>query len=317
LTPSAVALNDLVRELEPLLRRLAGEDVEFVLELDEAALPALVDARSLEQVIVNLVVNARDAMASHGRITIQTGTATLDSSYGPLHGADVVPGTYDVLSVSDTGVGMDTATKARIFEPFFTTKEPGKGTGLGLSSVYGIVKQSGGYIWVYSEPGQGALFKVYLPRAPEEADAVSAPTSALIPEGAGRSILVVDDEPAVLDVIERTLTARGFDVLVARTPAAALAIASDTSRQIDALVTDVVMPGMSGGELASAIRAIRKIPVLLMSGYTGDATSRRGIPSEGTEILEKPFAATALATRIAGLMAAVGPPSDADTARSS
>jgi CheY-like chemotaxis protein len=256
------------------------------------------DPTQLEQVIVNLAVNARDAMPQGGRLLLQTRNAQLDTGYTSEHSM-VQPGDYVQLAVSDTGLGMDEQTKARLFEPFFTTKELGKGTGLGLSTVYGIVKQSGGYIWVYSELGCGTTFKVYLPQV-EAAATVDLPAPA--PQAAPRgseTVLVVEDEPALRAVARRVLQRQGYAVLEAADGDAALALVATHQGPLDLLVTDVVMPGLSGRDLADRLTAARPdLRVLFVSGYSGEALAHHGILDPDLAYLEKPFNPDALAMKV-------------------
>jgi CheY-like chemotaxis protein len=281
-----------------MVRRLIGEDIRVLTELDESAGHALVDRSQLEQVILNLVVNARDAMPQGGVLGIATSEVDLDA--GQAGALGLQPGRHVLLSVSDTGTGMDEATRARVFEPFFTTKEVGSGTGLGLATVRGIVEQSGGSVWVYSEPGLGSTFRVCLPCAAAEARAdrrsVEVPLATL--DGT-ETILLVEDEALVRAVARRALEERGYRVLEASTPAAALALASEPEAAIDLLVTDVIMPGMTGSDLVAALRPTRpELPVLYVSGYAQHMIFARGIVVDDASILEKPFTADLLARRV-------------------
>ncbi|MEO8348625.1 MAG: ATP-binding protein, partial [Acidobacteriota bacterium] len=255
------------------------------------------DPGQIEQVIMNLAVNARDAMPKGGRIAIETANVDLDESYAQKH-MPAVPGRYVVLTVSDTGMGMDEATKAHIFEPFFTTKEKGRGTGLGLSTVYGIVKQSGGYIWVYSEPGTGTSFKVYLPRV----DEVAAPLAAPPPSpriGGSETILLVEDEGAVRALARRVLEAGGYRVLVAGNGEEALELASCEPARVHLLVTDLVLPGIGGFEVATRIRKlVPGLKVLYTSGYSDDLLARQGFVEKGAAFLAKPFTPGGLTQKI-------------------
>jgi len=248
---------------------------------------------------VNLVVNARDAMPRGGRLTLETGNVTLDEKFASSY-ATVHPGPHVMLAVSDTGVGMDASLQARLFEPFFTTKERGKGTGLGLSTTYGIVKQSGGSIWVYSEPGHGTTFKIYLPRCEEPLDAREAPPpAAATPRPGSETVLLVEDEPEVRRLVEKLLRMQGYTVLSAGSPAEAISAAGASPGTIAILVTDVIMPGMNGRELARVLASERPaMRVLYMSGYTDAAIAQQGILQPGTAFLSKPFTPDALARKV-------------------
>ncbi len=294
-------LNALVTGVEKLLRRLLGEDVELSTALGPELGTVVADAGQLEQVLVNLAVNARDAMPEGGRLTIETANVELDEEYAASH-ISVVPGPHVMLAVSDTGVGMDEQTKLRIFDPFFTTKEPGKGTGLGLATVYGIVKQNGGNIWVYSERGRGTSFKIYFPRTEAVVRRIT-PGSMPAVEGGIETILLAEDEEAVRRLAQRVLEAQGYTVLAAATPAEALKLARRHEGTIDLLVTDVVMPGMSGPDLAREVVVERPdMRVLYVSGYTHDAVTRHRVLPEGATFLQKPFTAPALARRVRAVL---------------
>ena len=247
---------------------------------------------------MNLAVNARDAMPDGGRLTIETADVELDEAQALQH-PGATPGRYVLLAVTDTGIGMDAETKSHAFEPFFTTKEQGKGTGLGLSTVYGIVKQSGGHIWVYSEPGHGATFKIYLPCV-EEAIAPLDLARAPVPAAGGReTILLAEDDPPVREVASEFLAQKGYRVLRAPDGQTALEMARAHAGEIHILVTDIVMPGMTGRELATALVAERpNVRVLYMSGYTDDAVVRHGVLDEGLPYLQKPFSPDTLARKV-------------------
>jgi len=291
-------LNEVVQTLEKMLHRLIGEDVKLELALAPALRAVRADPGQIEQVILNLAVNARDAMPRGGRLTIETADVDLDEAYAREH-AGAAPGPYVMLAVSDTGIGMDAETRSHIFEPFFTTKEQGKGTGLGLATVYGIVKQSGGYVWVYSEPGRGATFKIYLPRVEAPADAVAAVTPEPPVAGGRETVLLAEDDPSVRAIVADVLTQKGYRVLRANDGQAALEMARAQAGAIHLLVTDIVMPGMTGRELAEALRAERPgVRVLYMSGYTDDAVVRHGVLEEGVPYLQKPFAPRTLASKV-------------------
>ena len=305
LQPNVLDLNALTGNLEKMLRRLLREDIELVTKFEPKLALVNADAGQLEQVIVNLVVNARDAMARGGRISIETSNVMLGEGYGPMH-ANAPPGPYALLSVSDTGKGMDKSTQAHIFEPFFTTKPVGQGTGLGLSTVYGIVKQSGGYVWVYSELNRGTTFKVYLPAvagAPSaddvEREATPAPTCA--PE----RILLVEDEPNVRRIAKRILERHGYTVLEASNGNEALRVMERRQEPIALVLTDLVMPEMGGRELASRLRVVSPTSrVLFMSGYTEDAVLRQSVMEPGAVFLDKPFTFDTLIRKVREALAA-------------
>jgi len=294
-----VDLNSIVQDMERLLRPLIGEKVELQTQLAEDLGRTRADAGQIEQVIMNLVVNSRDAMPQGGRITIQTGNAISEKDEQRREYSYIQPGEYVVLSVTDNGQGMDKETQARIFEPFFTTKEKGKGTGLGLSTVYGIVKQSGGYVLVQSETGQGTTFRIYLPRVEEAAG--PAIRASELPEqiGGSETILLVEDEESVRQLVRETLEAKGYRVLEAENGEAALHLTTHSSDVIDMLITDVVMPGISGRELAARLAASHPhTKVLYLSGYTEDAIVHEGVLEPGTAFLQKPFTLQTLARKV-------------------
>jgi PAS domain S-box-containing protein len=298
LQPKILDLNKIVLNLDSLLRRLMDERIEMVTRVKDDLGKVKADPAQVEQVIMNLVVNARDAMPEGGRLVVETCNADLDANYAVDH-VSVRPGRYVMLAVSDTGVGMDRQTVAHIFEPFFTTKESGRGTGLGLSTVYGIVKQSGGYIWVYSEPGKGSTFKVYLPRVDEGPEAPSAAQAAPRAQRGTETILIVEDEEAVRELIQTVLTEKGYDVIPSLDPQHAEQIAGRFPGEIHLLLTDMVMPGTSGRELAERISAKRKdIRVLFMSGYTDNVITSGGMLEEGLAFLQKPFSPAALVQKV-------------------
>ena len=299
IVPQIVRLNQLVIAMDSLLRRLIGEDVDLETRCARDLWHAQIDPGQFEQVIINLAVNARDAMPNGGRLTVETSNATLDDSYMRQH-PEVLPGEYVVMAVADTGVGMDTATQIRIFEPFFTTKEQGKGTGLGLAVCYGIVKQAGGHLWVYSEPGRGTTFKVLLPRASEEPSAPSAAPPPQQPPSRGHeTLLIVEDEPVVRKLTVRALTEHGYHILEAGDCPSALAEAHSHPGEVHLLITDVVMPGMNGKELADSLTAERPdLRVLYISGYAEHAVVRHGVLQEGIAFLSKPFDLNELARTV-------------------
>ncbi len=300
LEPRVLDLNAVVTSTEKLLRRLLGEDVHLTTTLATALGTVKADPGQLEQIIMNLAVNARDAMPRGGRLSIETANVDLEETdvRGHLAGQ---PGRYVMLAISDTGVGMDAATQARIFEPFFTTKEAGKGTGLGLATVYGIVKQSGGFVWVHSEPGSGSSFKIHLPRL----DAPVTPAAAPAPEpvDGSETVLVVEDVAAVRTVTRAMLERHGYTVLEAHDGETAIRLAEAHRGTIHLLLTDVVMPAVSGRALADHLIALRPVMrVLFVSGYTDDAIVRHGILQDGIAFLQKPFTPDVLARKVRAVL---------------
>jgi PAS domain S-box-containing protein len=297
LRPKIVDLNAIVVNLDQLLRRLMGENIEMKTFVSKNVGAIKADPGQIEQVIMNLVVNARDALPNGGRIVIETSNVDLDSTYTLDHAA-VRPGPYVLLAVTDTGIGMTADTVAHIFEPFYTTKESGQGTGLGLSTVYGIVKQSGGYIWVYSEVGKGTTFKVYLPQVKDAVQVSPAPAAPTTRKG-HETILLVEDEPAVRELTQMVLSERGYTVIEAQTPRDAERLAGNNGAEIHLLLTDVVMPGISGRELAKRLtERYPNLRVLYMSGYTYNVIARDGTLEEGISFLQKPFTPQVLAERV-------------------
>ena len=298
LEPKVLDLNAVVAGLAPMLSRLIGEN----LELTAVPAPGLgrvkADPSQLEQVIVNLAVNARDAMPQGGRLTIETGNVELDEAYTRRH-PGATPGRFVMVAVNDTGHGMDAATQARIFEPFFTTKEPGKGTGLGLATVFGIVKQSGGSIWVYSEPGHGTTFKVYLPRVDDATDQTAPAAEGSPLARASETILLVEDDDEVRALARETLEGNGYAVISAASAAEALRVVGTRQQPIHLLVTDVVLPQVSGRGLADLLTPDhRDLRVLYISGYTDDAIVRHGVLEAGTAFLQKPFTPHTLLSKV-------------------
>src|SRR6267154_1698264 len=298
LRPKILDLNAIVMNLDQLLRRLMSENIEMKTFVSKEVGAIKADPGQIEQVVMNLVVNARDALPSGGRILIETSNVDLDSTYTRDH-AVVRPGSYVMLAVSDTGVGMSADTVAHIFEPFYTTKESGRGTGLGLSTVYGIVKQSEGYIWVYSETGRGSTFKVYLPRVDEPAEALPAGKVPAANQSGSETILLVEDQPQVRELAQMVLAGKGYTVVVAATPEEAERVCAQRVRGIHLLLTDVIMPGVSGRELAKRLTARQpNMRVLYMSGYTFNVIAQGGMLEDGVAFLQKPFTPSTLAEKV-------------------
>jgi len=298
LEPKVLDLNAVVSDVDRMLRRLIGEDIELKISLANGLGLVKADPGQIDQVIFNLAVNSRDAMPDGGKLTLETSNAELDQD-DVNQFRYVVPGSYVLLKVSDTGCGMDAELQSHIFEPFFTTKEPGKGTGLGLATVYGIVKQSGGYIWVDSEVGRGTTFKIYLPRVDEPRDVTLPEHRASKYARSPQTVLLVEDEQSLRKLIRSTLVELGHFVLEARDAFEALEIAGKTPGAIDLLLTDVVMPGMSGRALATKLTALRPCTrVLYMSGYTDGAVATHGVLESGITFLRKPFTRTELTERV-------------------
>lgn len=302
LQPKLVDLNSIVLGLDKLLRRLMDEEIHMSTIPGKNIGTIKADPGQIEQVIMNLVVNARDAMPKGGRLTVETANVDLDAAYASDH-ATVKPGSYVMLAVSDTGTGMSPETVAHIFEPFYTTKEGGRGTGLGLSTVYGIVKQSGGYIWVYSEPGRGSSFKVYLPRVQQAAEELPTVKMSSRKQKGTETILLVEDEPQVRELARMVLSEKGYTVLVASGPEDAESACAKHGAEIHLLLTDLVMPGITGRELAKRLTARHpKLGVLYMSGYTYGITTQtgmqRGLLEDGVAFLQKPFTPSALSEKV-------------------
>jgi nitrogen-specific signal transduction histidine kinase len=302
LKPQSLSLNDVLMRMEPFLRRLIGEDVELTIKCAEKLGTALLDPTQMEQVVMNLVANSRDAMPRGGQLTIETANVDLDESYA-ANSADVRPGPHVLLAVTDTGTGMSRETKSRIFEPFFSTKERGRGTGLGLATVFGIVKQSSGHIWVYSELGKGTTFKAYFPRSdqadPEAVPGGSSRAQKQVPLDGNETILLVEDDEQVRAVAARILRQHGYRVLPAESGSRALLVAENHPTTIHLLLTDVIMPLMSGRELAERLRRLRPaIKVLYMSGYTDNSIVHHGILDSDVEFLQKPIRPAALLRKL-------------------
>ncbi|HKV40310.1 MAG TPA: PAS domain S-box protein, partial [Blastocatellia bacterium] len=297
LQPRVIDLNTVIMDIEKMLNRLIGEDINFTTDLEPELRPVKADRGQIDQVIMNLVVNARDAMPRGGNLTIRTSNVDLDALYADLH-MEVDPGAYVLLAVTDSGIGMDKETMAQVFDPFFTTKEPGKGTGLGLSTVYGIVNQSGGHIWVYSEPGIGTTFKIYLRAADEAIDRRHAPREADLPVGT-ETILLVEDEPMVRDLAAFVLGEQGYTVLEASEGDQALRLAEEHTGKIHLVLTDVIMPKLGGRELAERLELARpETRVLFYSGYSDTAIGIHGRLDHKANFLEKPFTRDSLARKV-------------------
>jgi signal transduction histidine kinase len=297
LETKVIHLNTVLIEFQKMLRRLIGEDIEIVSRLDPALGPIKADPSQIQQIIINLAVNARDAMPQGGRLVIETKNVFLDEEYAKAR-LGVEPGPYVMVAVSDTGHGMDADVKRHLFEPFFTTKEPGKGTGLGLATVYGIVKQHGGAVWVYSEPGRGTTFRIYLRRVEEAAPGVER---ALKPheERGTETVLVVEDSEMVRKLASDILAGLGYGILVAESPGTALRVAAEHAGPIELLLTDVVMPEMNGRELYERLVSTHPdLKVLYMSGYTGDVVAYQGILDTGIQFIQKPFSVHELARKV-------------------
>ena len=304
LRPQVVEINAVVTEMEKMLRHSLGEDKRLHLRLGAEAGQIRADRGQLEQVLINLVLNARDAVDGHGLVTIETGMATWDQTYADRHEGVAIPlGRYVMLAVSDTGCGMDSEVQARIFEPFFTTKPIGQGTGLGLSTVYGIIKQSGGFIWVYSEVDQGSVFKVYLPEAIASSVTESPSALSTAPQRGSETILVIEDEDVVRNLASRGLADHGYLVVQAQNGAEALRYVQEHPGTVDLVISDVVMPEMGGREFGQHLALFEpELPVLYMSGYTGEDVVQRGLLDLGAPFQQKPFTPRTLAAKVRAML---------------
>jgi nitrogen-specific signal transduction histidine kinase/CheY-like chemotaxis protein len=295
--PRSLDLNAVTLGMDKMLRRLIGEDVQLITRLGDRLWTVSADLGQIEQVIVNLAVNARDAMPRGGTLTIETANVSLDKDQ-TTHDADVPAGQYAMLAVGDTGHGMTPDIQEHIFEPFFTTKEKGRGTGLGLATCYGIVKQAGGWIWVYSEPGRGTTFKIYMPRIEAAAETIT-PSATVEPVVGNERILLVEDDESVRKVAVRALRQRGYDVTEASNGEEAISIVDRTTETFDLLLTDVVMPIMGGQELAEQLLAANPgLKVLFTSGYTEDGIVHQGVLDRNVAFLAKPYDLVALARKV-------------------
>jgi PAS domain S-box-containing protein len=296
--PKALDLNETVENMIKMLQRLIGEDIALHWQPEPNLWPIKADPSQIDQILANLCVNARDSISDIGKITILTGNSTVDEGYRAEH-ADFTPGEYVNISVCDNGCGMDKETRAQIFEPFFTTKGVGLGTGLGLATVYGAVRQNNGFINVYSEPGMGTTFTIYLPRYLENSDQIQAKGQAQTAPRGLETILLVEDELSILKMTTNILTKQGYTVLVANSPAEAVHLAGEQSGKIDLLITDVVMPEMNGKDLANNLQTLYpKLKCLYMSGYTANVIARHGVLDEGMHFIQKPFSLPDLAVKV-------------------
>ncbi len=298
IAPVLLDLNQSVASMLKMLRRLIGEDIELTWLPDKFPCPVKMDPVQIDQIMANLCVNARDAIDNIGKVTIETGTVTFDMSYCAHH-AGYVAGEYVLLAVSDDGCGMDKKTLGQIFEPFFTSKELGQGTGLGLATVYGIVRQNNGFINVYSEPGTGTTFKIYLPRFVDQNEVVRLEKTEDIPLGHLETVLIVEDEPSILELGKMMLEELGYRVLTAGTPGEAIGLAAENASDISLVITDVIMPEMNGKDMAERLLLLYpNMKILFMSGYTADMIAHRGVLNEGVNFIQKPFSIKELADKV-------------------
>ncbi len=298
ISPKVLDLNETVEGMLKMLRRLIGEDIDLAWLPGARLSPLKMDRSQIDQILANLCVNARDAITGVGKVTVETDKVTFDEAYCADH-AGFVPGEFVLLAVSDDGCGMDKVTLDSIFDPFFTTKDVSRGTGLGLAMVYGVVKQNGGFINVYSEPGKGTTFKIYLPRHAGEREEARAESAAEIPLSRGEMVLVVEDEPAILKMGKRMLEELGYQVLTASTPSEAMRLAREHADGIHLVVTDVVMPEMNGRDLAHHLHILRPdVKTLFMSGYTANLIAHGAVLDDGVNFVEKPFSKKDLASKV-------------------
>ena len=298
MAPRVLDLNATVEGMFKMLQRLIGEDINLVWLPGASLWPVRMDPSQIDQILANLCVNARDAIAGVGKITIETGIVSLDETYAAEH-PGFVSGDYVLLALSDDGCGMDKEVLGHLFEPFFTTKEMGKGTGLGLATVYGIVKQNHGFISVQSKPGHGTSFKLYLPRHADKASQIQKDTPAQPPLRGQETILLVEDEPSILRIARRVLESLGYTVLAASTPGEAICLAREHVGNIHMVMTDVIMPEMNGRDLVRRVLSLYPdIKRLFMSGYTSDVIAHHGVLDEGVHFLQKPFSTQDLALKV-------------------
>jgi signal transduction histidine kinase len=306
LEPHVMDLNAALADVQSMLTRLIGEDIKIVTSFDPALGRVFADPGQMEQVLVNLVVNARDAMPAGGALVLETSNVNLDEVYARTHPGSTA-GPHVRLAVSDTGHGMDEATISRVFEPFFTTKPRGKGTGLGLATVHGIVRQSGGHVDVYSEPGHGTTFKIYLPRVEDEEEKPADDAARVAPHGGSETIVLVEDEDGLRALIREVLEDAGYRVVEAPDPERGLAAVRAQPQGIDLLMTDVILPQMRGNELADRVREISpRARVLFMSGYTDEAIGQHAVLAPGSPFLQKPFTLAALLAKVRGVLEGPG-----------
>jgi len=297
--PEVLDLNEVISETEKMLKRMIGEDVEFQTILESELWKVHMDSGQIDQMIINMAVNSRDAMPQGGKLVVETANVDLDENYFREQGLDETPGSYVMLAISDTGSGMNKETRDHIFDPFFTTKEIGKGTGLGLSTVYGIIKQNNGFIWVYSVPGQGTTFKIYLPKLKEDAEAEEKERIPVGDLNGSETVFIVEDDDKLRNLTRKILERYGYSALEAENGEDALRFSEEYEGQIDLILTDVVMPKMSGKELAEQLKSLRpEIKVVYMSGYTGNAIVHHGILPPWLNFLEKPFTPECLARKV-------------------
>jgi CheY-like chemotaxis protein len=298
IAPRVLDLNETVEGMIKMLQRLIGENIELIWLPDAGVCPIKMDPSQIDQILANLCVNARDAIAVAGKIVIETHSVSLDKNYCADH-PEIVPGEYVLLSVRDNGCGMDNATMDKLFEPFFTTKEIGRGTGLGLSTVYGIVKQNNAFINVSSKPGRGAIFNIYLPRHITAAEEMWQEIPVARVAGGNETILLVEDEPMILEMTKLMLEKLGYRVLAASSPSEAISLTMKHKTEIHLLVTDVILPEMNGRELGQILTSsLPALKILFISGYTGDVIARQGVLVNGINFIQKPFSKETLATKV-------------------